>query len=155
MNQWVFLGLFIEIWVRDYLQEQKWYSDVVSANPPIMSDSTQKLETRSTLKRQLSKGKGVLVQVGLCSFLGILTSLCFVQAHGLVCPWFSAVFTFYIVREGGRDLVNLVSFRKFLKLMFSCLLSVPLAFHYPLEWFVVSPPCKHSALNIFIQDRRF
>lgn len=42
---------------------------VVSADPPSMTGSTQKLETQSTLKRKLNKVDGVLFQVDQLVFV--------------------------------------------------------------------------------------
>lgn len=79
MNQWVYLGLFMGIWVKSYLQEQKTLNEsCVSKAHPSTGDSPQKLTARSTL---------CSLQVGACSFQKTW-GLCLFQSVPLVSASF-------------------------------------------------------------------
>lgn len=144
MNQWVFLGLFIEIWVRDYLQEQKWHSVGCISKPTQHDWQYTKLETWSTLKRQLSKVDGVLVQVDQLVFVFFwaiwlvstlsrhvgLSALDSQQSLPFILLW----------REGPSESSQFQELPEAnVQLFTSSLRSIPMAFHCPLEWSVVFP----------------
>lgn len=126
VNQWVLLSLLTAIQVRGFLQEQKWLKNIwITKAHSSISDNAQKLGNLEhiTLCTGSSTGwrvsfPGSSVTLNLCQVAplgsGLSGSWLGLSHLSLVCsivPLRLLLFTL-----AGRGLVNLLSFRDFLKL---------------------------------------
>ena len=118
-DQWVLLGLLRGNQVWGYLQEQKWLKHCITKAHPstVTTHTSYEPESHCTVGRQINRLKHVLPCFFWASWL--------VQASGFV--WESCLQLGFYVRDPcqslqliyylrGRRLVNLLSFRDFLKL---------------------------------------
>lgn len=139
VSQPVSLVLFMGIWVQGNLQEEKWFKDSYIKTYASVCDSIRKLEARSpcttcwrlntleiVLSRQLSQSLLLLsCLAGLCFF----QTVCFETFLRIELFKSDIHQSFLLIYpQGGRDLVNLFSFRDFLKLfklLTSCLSKLP------------------------------
>jgi hypothetical protein len=109
VNQWVFLGFLTGVWSRDYFQEQKWLKDsCITTAHFSMGDSLPKAGNLEHTAQPAGSSTGWRV-----SFPGDSVDLWIYQASPPLWSECSPVTS--IFAQGGRGLVNLVSFWNFLK----------------------------------------